>query len=185
MEPEIDYKNNSRTASIVTAIGALLTVVSIAVILIINEYKSRRLDEAKVTESLLKKSAKILQDSIKILKPSIEPFSYAVPTGKVSYPGVSYMSGETPEFAYYIGLNVADSLKSSILTVDYFFDHPTFKKKHQTSNNAADSFRVSYRGWGCLDNVLISISKSNGVKDTLNFKMCSNLKLKGQSIAVH
>jgi hypothetical protein len=185
MKTETDYKKNSRTASIITAIGALVMIIAFVLFLIINKHKSEKI-EATTSELNVKDSINsALHDTIRTLRPILEPISYAVPTGRVSHPGVSYMPKESPEFVYYLCLSVADSLKSQIIRVSYYLNDPTFRQKLYTSENRLDSFKISYRGWGCLDNVPIYIEKDDNSKDTVYFRMCDNLQLKGQSVAVH
>jgi hypothetical protein len=160
-------------------------IIAFVVFLLVDKHKSEKLIE-KSTELNTKDSINMaLHDTIKILRPTIEPMAYAIPTHRISHPGVTNMPKESPEFIYYLCLGVADSLKNKITKVDYFLDDPTFQQKHYVSVNPLDSFKVNYRGWGCLYNVRISIFKNDKSSDTLYFKMCDNLKLKGLEMAVH
>jgi hypothetical protein len=185
MENKINYKRTSKLASLITALGALFMVIAFVVFMLLNKKKSEAL-EVKDSELQKKDSiTSVLQDSIQKLAPPIEPFAYAVATGRQSRPGVSYMPREAPEFIYSVGLVVADSLKRRIERVSYFFDHPSFQRKNYVTSNLSDSFKISYRGWGCLDTVRIIITMTHNETNTLYFRMCDNLKLKGQNVAVH
>ena len=180
-----DFNKYSRTGSIVTSIGALVMVLAFIIFLILNKHKSEKLTTVGIELDKKDSLNKALHDTIRVLKPLIEPLAYAILTNRISHPGVSYMPNVSPEYIYSLFLNVVDTLKNKILKVDYYLNDPTFKQKHYISENPLDSFKISYRGWGCLDNVSIFISKNDNTNDTLYFRMCDNLKLKGQSMAVH
>ena len=111
-------------------------------------------------------------------KPLYLPITYAIPTGKVSHPGSYADEALLPQFEYYLCLQIDDSIKGKIIKVDYYLNHPTFQQKLYTSTNPNDSFKVSYKGWGCLETIEIFIHSENKI-DTLLFAMCDNLQLKG------
>jgi hypothetical protein len=44
-----------------------------------------------------------------------------------------------------------------------------------TSNNRSNGFRVTYRGRGCIDGVVIVIRLEDGTSATLEYDMCPDL----------
>lgn len=166
-----------------TAIGALIMIIAFVAFLVLDRYKS---EEIEVITTEFKKDSiklhKIIRDSIKISKPVIEPIAYAVPTKRTIRPSVSGTSGELPLFTFYLHLKTIDSIKNTIANVDYFFNHPTFRQKHNISKDPSNDFKISYTGWGCLDTVTIAITKKDKSTDTMYFRMCNNLKLKALAI---
>ena len=116
-------------------------------------------------------------------KPLYLPITYAIPTGKVSHPGKYADDSKLPQFEYFICLEIDDSVKGKITKVDYYLNHPTFQQKLYSSTNPNDSFKVSYKGWGCLETIEIFIHSESKI-DTLLFAMCDNLQLRGFSMAV-
>lgn len=185
MENNATQKDIKRTSSILSAIGILIMLVSLGVFLIIDRNKANRLSE-KSSELATKDSLNdALADTLRLLRPAISPLAYAEPTNKMSRPRIGNIRREVPEFAYYLCLDIADSFQKQILSVDYFLDDPTFQNKHYKSSNSRDSFRVGYRGWGCLDMVMIYIEKRDNTRDTISFDMCNNLRLKGLIKAVN
>ena len=165
--------------SIVASVGALVMILAFILFLTLNQKKET---EITTISTELDSLNTVLSENISSLNPALEPIAYAIPTGRISKPGVFHEEKQLPEFQYFLCLVVVDSLKSKIKEVNYFMDHPTFRQKRYTSTTAADSFKVSYKGWGCLSKVDIYVKKFNIDSDTLVFQMCEKLQLKGFSI---
>ncbi len=162
-----------------TAVGALIMIIAFIAFLVLDKHKSEKIEV--ITTEYKKDSIKlreVLRAPVQISKRVIQPVAYAIPTKGTT----STNNGSLPLFTFYLHLKTIDSVKSSISSVDYFFNHPTFRKKHQVSKDSASDFKISYTGWGCLDTVTIAITKKNKSTDTIYFRMCNNLKLEGLSI---
>lgn len=88
--------------------------------------------------------------------------------------------GETPggtqyyDFSIWLGLPSREA--GRIGRVSYEFNHPTFTQPRASSTNPADGFRVSYRGWGCLNSVIIQIETTDGSTERIDFDMCKELR---------
>lgn len=61
-----------------------------------------------------------------------------------------------------------------IESVEYQFNHPTFKDKVQVGRDRPSGFRVGYTGWGCLSIVTVTFKLRNagGEPPHLDFDMC-------------
>lgn len=94
----------------------------------------------------------------------VKPRATAVPskTGRAS----------VPLYDFSLWVDVPENRKSEIVSVEYEFNHPTFRQKTQQSSNAEDGFKVSYSGWGCLRSVLVRIHLRQGGVQTIDFDMC-------------
>jgi hypothetical protein len=82
-------------------------------------------------------------------------------------------------------INVADALEDQVLKAAIFLNDPTFRQTHYVCKRALDRFKIKYFGRGRLCEVLIYVCKKDNSIDTLYFKTCDILQLKGQSIAAH
>jgi hypothetical protein len=88
-----------------------------------------------------------------------------------------YLSA-TESATYYrftTGIEASDAVLDDIARVDYLFDHPTFRQKKYSSTNAARGFEVSYRGWGCLNKVVATITLVDGRTLERTYDMCALL----------
>jgi len=77
------------------------------------------------------------------------------------------------DFSLWLGLPGAD--KGRIRKVSYEFNHPTFRQKTMVSSNAEDGFKVGYRGWGCLNSVIITLVLRDVPAERIDFDMCRAL----------
>lgn len=177
-----NFSKYSKTGSLLASIGVLIMISSFIVFIFRDKNKTEKIDKIK-SELVVKDSlASKLQNTIKHLKPEIKAVSWAVPTGRLSYPSPTT---PLPEYQYFLSVKFAANLKGKIKKVDYFLDHPTFRQKHYYSTIEKDSFTVYYKGWGCLSIVKILIEQVNNKKDTIAFEMCNNLRLRSPLIATN
>jgi len=67
-----------------------------------------------------------------------------------------------------------------IKTVQYEFNHPTFRSPVMRSSNRDDGFRVAYTGWGCLSSVIVTLTliEPKGEPPRLDFDMCAAISSK-------
>jgi hypothetical protein len=179
MNNPTDFKRNEWTASIVMAFGVLIMIVAIVIFLFVDRDKSQKLTTRTFQLNIKDSVNTALHDTLKSLRPVIEPMAYAIPTNRMIHRDIASMPKESPEFNYYLCLGLADSVRNKITKVDYLLNSPALKQKHLISVNPLDSFKVNYKGWGCIDTVSIFIFKKDTVRDTLYFRMCDNLRLRG------
>lgn len=89
-------------------------------------------------------------------------------------PGQTAPNGQ-PLRRYTLSIDVPTGRMNEITKVDYFFNNPTFVVQHLDSSDAATHFQVEYRGWGCLQNVIITIYRASGAPVVLDFEQCKSL----------
>ncbi len=106
--------------------------------------------------------------SDQLLKPMIVLSSIKI-IPKASY---NPIQGQQKLYSFSLWLE-SDSL-SSIDSVSYYFDHPSFIKKYQKSNNPQRNFLVSYTGWGCLKMIKITVWR-NGESSVIELNHCTSL----------
>ncbi len=115
---------------------------------------------------------------------SINP-SLLVPQAKaVPVPGMKDGVGRQI-FDFSCWLQVPEQEKKKIKEVKYEFDHPTFRNKVLTSSDASNNYQVTYRGWGALRLVTITVSLSNGSRIPLYFDMYQALNQAVDSTAAN
>ena len=70
-------------------------------------------------------------------------------------------------------LQIVAKLKS----VDYFFHHSSFHPQIKTSTDYQNNFKLTYKGWGCLDTISVYLHYKVGARtDTIRFPMCKKTK---------
>jgi hypothetical protein len=82
-------------------------------------------------------------------------------------------SGGSQLHEFTLWIDVPSDRKREIRQVSYRFNNSTFQRKLQGSSDAPTGFRVSYRGWGCLEQVRITLSLRDGSELPLDFNMCA------------
>lgn len=82
----------------------------------------------------------------------------------------------TTYYRFSVGVAAAQSAIDRIVRVEYRFDHPTFSQKALVSENRGNRFTVSYRGWGCLDQVTAKVTLRTGQVVSRTFDMCALLR---------
>ena len=73
-------------------------------------------------------------------------------------------------YDFSIWLQVPILLKEKITKVNYFFNHQTMLKPNRESTTYPNGYSVSYRGWGCLTNIEITVH----FEDRENYKFYYN-----------
>jgi len=82
------------------------------------------------------------------------------------------VEGVENNYHFTIWLDMTDKQLKKIKSVEYFFNHSSFKNPRVLVDNPAGGFKTTYTGWGCLDNMPITITFSGGRQETIVFKMC-------------
>lgn len=67
--------------------------------------------------------------------------------------------------------------RDEITSVDYNFNHRSFIDQKTSSNNPDNNFEVGYKGWGCLQAVIITIKFRNMETREIFFNMCERLEV--------
>ena len=86
---------------------------------------------------------------------------------------------ELPSYRFTTWVEGPPEAMQEIESVEYQFNHPTFKDKVQISQDRSDGFRVGYTGWGCLSIVTVTFKIRNSRDEAphLDFDMCELIAL--------
>ena len=122
-------------------------------------------------EKILSQTIKLQEKRIKELELASSPEAIVAQTKSVKLDGITNKGRQI--YDYSIWLQTPILLKDRIKKVDYFFDHPSMLKKHRESKESSNGYSVSYRGWGCLEPVLITVHLTDGEIFKLNFYHCT------------
>lgn len=184
-----DLKRSSHTSILMVSLGTLFLLGSIyysatrlrpleAKII----EKQQQIAELEAEEARRKKRLAEVKREYKTLKSSTENlYSVRVTPDNQVYElratawATGNQTGSGPEYKFSIFINSTPEVLQSIKEVEYTFDHPTFRKKKQTSSLVADSFAVRYVGWGCLSRVGVVVRLTEGTEHALDFNMCRSL----------
>lgn len=81
---------------------------------------------------------------------------------------------DLPSYRFAIWVEGPPEAMQEIVSVEYEFNHPTFKDKVQIGRERTDGFRVGYTGWGCLSIVTVKFKLRNAGDEPphLDFDMC-------------
>jgi hypothetical protein len=75
-------------------------------------------------------------------------------------------------YRFTLWLSVPDNYRSRIKEVAYLLNHRTLNFVTMRSSDPSDGFAVGYTGWGCLRNVIITMTMSDGTSYKFSFDMC-------------
>lgn len=78
-------------------------------------------------------------------------------------------------YDFTLWIDLPYSRRQEIQSVEYKFEHPTYIDKVRTGREPSNGFSVSYRGWGCLNAVELTVLLENGDKVQTIFDMCKAL----------
>jgi hypothetical protein len=106
---------------------------------------------------------------------SVRPIVLPVAADIVPRASFTERKEEKDSYDFSLWLGVPEEQKAGIRRVVYIFNNPTFKQKEYESQQASDGFRIGYRGWGCLDRVIIRIELQSA-NSHIDFNMCEALK---------
>ncbi len=71
--------------------------------------------------------------------------------------------------------------KSGIRYINYHFDHPSKLLRDREGRLASNGFAVSYLGWGCLEEVILTIVQHDRPDAEYRFPMCDNVEMQQQT----
>lgn len=85
---------------------------------------------------------------------------------------------ELPSFRFAAWVEGPPEALREIESVEYQFNHPTFKDKAPISRDRDTGFRVGYTGWGCLSIVTLTFKLRNSDAEPphLDFDMCEMIQ---------
>ena len=78
-------------------------------------------------------------------------------------------------YYFRIQLRGIENIKESIVKVVYDRNHPSFDQRYVTTFDKDNNFQGGYEGWGCLQNLGITIYFNNNTKKTFYIDMCKKL----------
>jgi len=84
-------------------------------------------------------------------------------------------SGGQPLYDFSAYIDAPPDVLADIASVTYGFHHPTMRKPVRTETNRADRFRVGYMGWGCLEEVKVTVKLTDGNTHSFDFNMCTSI----------
>jgi len=123
-------------------------------------------DEVAENQFLIRK---LVFEINKLKDPIIRPQTKAV-----AIPGVKDPDGKQI-YDFTIWVTASQYALNTIKQVDYQFGHKSFNLKTRISSDGSNGFLVSYRGWGCLSGMVLSVLYKDGTTDELYFDMCEGL----------
>jgi cell division protein FtsB len=184
-------KKSSRQAAIVTAIGALLVFGALAYsawqlhkleqqhTALEQQIGSKRaeLDALERQISVLRDQKRdILSDYKKDIGQSKQwPIEVAVkPRADARHTGSFFSSGQR-QIHYSIWLDIPDDRRDEIESVEYFFNHPSFTEPRMAGDPVTPGFRIEYIGWGCMRQLIITLTLKTGEKKQMDFDMCASI----------
>jgi len=152
--------------------------------------------EVKVVEEQLetnKRELEAYETQLKVTRSQIQELQTSVreqrtaPIEALVKPRASYARVTTEEAAQYPGseyrfdlfLEVPPAQRNEIVKVTYFMNHPSFADNSLINGDPQDRFRATYFGYGCLSNVIISITLQDGQEKKLDFNQCEAQELAG------
>ena len=123
-------------------------------------------DEVVENQALI---SKLVLEINKLKDPIIRPQTKAV-----AIPGVKDPDGKQI-YDFTIWVSSSQYALNRIKQIDYQFGHKSFNLKTRVSSDGSNGFLVSYRGWGCLPGMVITVLYEDDTTEELYFNMCEGL----------
>jgi cell division protein FtsB len=79
-------------------------------------------------------------------------------------------------YNYTLWLDMPASRKKDISRVKYFFDDKSMRLKTHLGTQPSNSFAVSYLGWGCFSDVVVTIDSPGQLFPPIHFDMCTAIE---------
>ena len=79
-------------------------------------------------------------------------------------------------YNYTLWLDMPASRKKDISSVKYFFDDKSMRVKTHIGTQPSNSFAVSYKGWGCFSDVVVTIDSPGRLSPPIHFDMCKAIE---------
>jgi hypothetical protein len=85
---------------------------------------------------------------------------------------------ELPAYEFSAWVEGPPAVLDRIESIQYEFNHPTFRQKLQIGRNRETGFPVGYTGWGCLSSVAVTIRlrDSSAESPHVDFDMCAAIE---------
>lgn len=179
-----ELKKKSRQGAIISLFGFLIVVVvfvfaanrlnSLNQTIKIKTSKLESLDSTMISQrNEIKANQKLVNrlvdDINKLRDPSIQPKSRAK-----KVPGI-LDSKQRQIYDFTVWISSSNHTLKEISKVSYQFGHDTFIRKNRESSDLSNGFLVSYRGWGCLSVVKITVEYKDKEPEEIYFNMCDNI----------
>ena len=89
---------------------------------------------------------------------------------------------ELPAYVFTVWAEGPTDALQEIDSIQYEFNHPTFRQRLQTGRNRQTGFRVGYTGWGCLSSVVVTFRLLDASANPrhVDFDMCAAIEAEEQ-----
>jgi hypothetical protein len=147
------------------------------------EQSAQQRESLKQEIVALEKSVKVLREESDRYRASLQrgPTVPETPITALVYPRADRRetSGKMPDgrplYEFSAWIEGPENVLGRITSVQYEFNHPTFRNPVMRSTNRGDGFRVRYTGWGCLASVIVTFTLKDPKAESprLDFDMCA------------
>lgn len=87
----------------------------------------------------------------------------------------AYSTDKADKYKFRIELRGINQISDRITKVIYNWNHDSFKQPYLTSTDVANDFRAEYTGWGCLQEVIVTVYFDDGSEQSFELDMCAYL----------
>lgn len=179
-------KAKSRQSAVISGTGFLIILVTF----LFTSFKLYRYDEEIKQKSM---ELKNISDSISSLQKGIDEKQKLIgqlvsEVNRLSDPSIqpkseslklpNQFSNGRQLYDFTLWITSSSYTLNKIRKVSYEFNHSTMILKTRESTNSSNGFLVSYRGWGCLRMVKLTITYTDGKTGSLFFDMCEKMERK-------
>lgn len=177
-------KKKSRQGALISSAGFLIIIFSFVFAslklkslndeIAIKSVQISTLDSTIVKQSSdIEANQKLVADLVaeinKLRNPAIQPKVSAV-----EIPGIKDAQNRQI-FDFTLWITSSQYTLNRISKVSYRFENASYLLKDRESKDNSNGFLISYRGWGCLSLITITVDYVDGEKETLYFNMCEGL----------
>jgi transcription initiation factor IIF auxiliary subunit len=106
-----------------------------------------------------------------------EEYEYEYDLSEVEIESVvnAYSTDKADNYKFRIELRGINQISDRITKVVYNWNNDSFKQPYQTSTDVANDFRAEYTGWGCLQEVIVTVYFDDGSEQSFELDMCDYL----------
>jgi hypothetical protein len=170
-----DLRRWIRITGRLTVLGLVASIFLIG----FNAYKAAELDkQIAQKQAKLKELETAYSTALKLANAPVKEipiFDQIQPKAKAVTVGAQKDSTGNQQYDFTVWLDAPDTIRSQIEKVTYYFDHPSFIDKTKWSTDPSNGFAVSYRGWGALRLVTITVQLKDGTSHSYYFDMVKAL----------
>lgn len=186
-------KRNSRIGALLSAIGFMCVIIAFVYSFIklkdLNEMLLKKTVELERIDSILvsKDSVILVQNDViednKVLIDTLINRVNRLTDSKIHPKARAVMipglldSEHRQIYDFTVWISSSNLTLSKIRQVSYQFKHNTFLLHERESTDMSNGFLVSYRGWGCLSLVVITVQYDDGKIETIYFNMCNEFRV--------